>query len=100
MARRQRRVLTRSACKNKEGPTKTIALTTNGTAVNAGNNANIPGGVTTDQRGQSRIQGGTVDIGAFESAYLAVATNVEHYIAYEQQHVDSLSPAPADGHRR
>ena len=68
---------------NNRGPTKTIALTTSGTAVNAGNNANIPGGVTTDQRGQARIKGGTVDIGAFESAYLAATTDVEHYIACE-----------------
>ena len=36
-------------------------------AIDAGNNALIPGGVTTDQRGLPRIVNGTVDIGAFES---------------------------------
>ena len=37
-------------------------------AIDRGNNANIPLGVTTDQRGAgfSRIVNGTVDIGAFE----------------------------------
>jgi hypothetical protein len=37
-------------------------------AINAGSNALIPAGVTTDQPGNPRIQGGTVDMGSFESA--------------------------------
>jgi predicted outer membrane repeat protein len=35
-------------------------------AVNAGDNAQIPGDVTTDLAGNARIQQGTVDMGAFE----------------------------------
>jgi hypothetical protein len=48
------------------GPTQTIALLPGSPAIDAGNNALIPTGVTTDQRGLPRIVNGTVDIGAFE----------------------------------
>jgi hypothetical protein len=53
---------------NNGGPTLTIALLAGSPAINAGNNAIIPPGVITDQRGPgfARISGGTVDIGAFE----------------------------------
>ncbi len=53
---------------NNGGPTLTYALMAGSSAINAGNNAIIPGGITTDQRGAGfdRISGGTVDIGAFE----------------------------------
>ncbi len=50
------------------GPTQTIALAVYSPAIDAGNNALIPAGVTTDQRGKGRIQGVRVDIGAFESS--------------------------------
>ncbi len=50
------------------GPTFTHALLPGSPAINAGNNANIPAGITTDQRGEPRIVDGTVDIGAFEAA--------------------------------
>ena len=53
---------------NNGGPTFTHALLPGSPAINAGNNANIPEGITTDQRGEPRIVGGTVDIGAFEAA--------------------------------
>ncbi len=46
------------------GLTKTHALLDGSPAINAGNNADAP---ATDQRGFSRIVGGTIDIGAFES---------------------------------
>ena len=36
-------------------------------AVNAGNNSYIPAGIVTDATGNARIQGGTVDLGAYES---------------------------------
>ncbi|MEG3438644.1 choice-of-anchor Q domain-containing protein [Pannus brasiliensis CCIBt3594] len=49
------------------GPTFTHALPATSIAVNAGNNAAIPPGITTDQRGVIRIANGTVDIGAVES---------------------------------
>jgi hypothetical protein len=51
------------------GPTQTMALLPGSPAINAGNNALIPAGVTTDQRGSPRIEGGTVDIGAFEDHF-------------------------------
>jgi hypothetical protein len=44
-------------------------LTADSLAVNQGNNAFIPSGVTTDFEGNNRIRGGIVDIGAYESEY-------------------------------
>ena len=55
------------------GPTETMALLPGSPAINGGNNALIPTGVTTDQRGLARIVGGTVDIGAFESNLFTIA---------------------------
>jgi uncharacterized repeat protein (TIGR01451 family) len=55
------------------GPTQTMALLPGSPAINGGNNALIPTGVTTDQRGLARIVGGTVDIGAFESKLFTIA---------------------------
>jgi VCBS repeat-containing protein len=57
-----------AALANNGGTTQTHALVAGSAAINAGNNALIPGGVTTDQRGTGfkRISGGTVDIGAYE----------------------------------
>ncbi len=56
---------------NNGGVTQTVAIALNSPAVNAGNNAIIPTGFTTDQRGSgfNRIVNGTVDIGAFENQY-------------------------------
>ena len=50
------------------GPTATIALTTRGTAVNAGNTT-----LKTDQRGVARPIGSAPDIGAYESKFMALA---------------------------
>ena len=50
---------------NNGSLTQTHALLPNSPALNAGNNANAP--VGNDQRGATRIFGGVVDIGAFES---------------------------------
>ncbi len=49
------------------GPTQTMALLPGSPAIDAGSNALIPTGITTDQRGEPRIVNGTVDIGAVES---------------------------------
>ncbi|NEP57593.1 MAG: DUF4347 domain-containing protein [Symploca sp. SIO2G7] len=48
------------------GPTRTHALLPDSPALDAGSNALIPMGFTTDQRGANRITNTTVDIGAFE----------------------------------
>jgi len=47
------------------GPTETMALLAGSPAINAGSNTGCP---ATDQRGVPRPQGGTCDIGAYESA--------------------------------
>jgi hypothetical protein len=54
---------------NNGGPTQTHALLPSSPAINGGNNALIPPGVTEDQRGVGfpRILFTIVDIGAFES---------------------------------
>ena len=56
---------------NNGGPTLTHVLVVGSPAINKGNNAEVPAGVTTDQRGAgfARIFGGTVDIGAVESPF-------------------------------
>lgn len=46
------------------GPTQTHALMPGSPAINAGDNSGAP---ATDQRGKARIQGGVIDIGAYES---------------------------------
>ncbi|MBN3890130.1 MAG: DUF4347 domain-containing protein [Nostoc sp. JL31] len=57
-----------SPLQNNGDATFTNALIGNSPAINAGNNALIPAGITTDQRGAGfdRISEGTVDIGALE----------------------------------
>ena len=57
------------------GPTQTIPLLSGSPAINAGSNALIPSGVTEDQRGEARISGGTVDIGAYESQPLTLTVD-------------------------
>ncbi|MCL6749892.1 hypothetical protein KBT16_02405 [Nostoc sp. CCCryo 231-06] len=57
-----------SPLQNNGGTTFTNALLADSPAINAGNNALIPAGITTDQRGAgfNRISKGKVDIGALE----------------------------------
>ncbi len=55
------------------GPTQTLALLPGSPAIDAGSNALIPAGVTTDQRGLPRVVNAVVDIGAFESSGFAIA---------------------------
>jgi Bacterial Ig-like domain (group 3)/Right handed beta helix region len=60
------------------GPTQTFALLSGSPAIDAGNSALVPNDpatglpYTTDQRGDPRIVGNAVDIGAFESAGLSL----------------------------
>jgi hypothetical protein len=49
------------------GPTQTVALLIGSPAHNAGSNALLPAGVSSDQRGLPRIVNGVTDIGAYES---------------------------------
>jgi CSLREA domain-containing protein len=60
-----------NALADNGGPTQTIALLAGSPAINAGDNALIPSGITTDQRGAGfpRIVGPQVDIGAYESPF-------------------------------
>ena len=60
---------------NYGGPTQTMAELPGSPAIDAGSNALIPTGVTTDQRGTGypRIVNGAVDIGAFESSGFTIA---------------------------
>ena len=53
------------------GPTKTMALLSGSPAINAGA---CSGGLSTDQRGMIRPQGGACDIGAYERALPAALT--------------------------
>jgi hypothetical protein len=61
---------------NNGGPTQTMALLAGSPAVNAGDNAVVPAGVITDQRGPgfNRIFAGVVDIGAYELQSTVIAT--------------------------
>jgi hypothetical protein len=49
------------------GSTQTMALLPGSPAIDAGSNALVPAGVTTDQRGSARILGPKADIGAYEA---------------------------------
>lgn len=59
---------------NYGGPTQTMALLPGSTAIDRGSNALVDAGVIADQRGlpYTRINGASVDIGAFESPGLNV----------------------------
>jgi hypothetical protein len=52
--------------RNYGGPTETMLPLAGSPVIDAGSNALIPSGVTTDQRGYSRIVGSSVDIGSVE----------------------------------
>ena len=55
------------------GSTQTMPLLPGSPALDAGSNALIPTGTTTDQRGLPRIHNSTVDIGAFESSGFTIS---------------------------
>ena len=58
------------------GPTQTMPPLYGSPAIDAGDNSLVPGGITTDQRGQPRTFNGTVDIGAYELQVVLVASLV------------------------
>ena len=74
---------------NYGGPTQTMALLPGSPAIDAGNNALIPAGLTTDQRGLPRIVNGTVDIGAIESSGFTIAAT-----SGSSQTAGAVFPAP------
>jgi len=57
------------------GANQTMALLPGSRAIDTGSNALIPAGIVTDQRGDPRIVGGSVDIGAFESRGFSVTVS-------------------------
>lgn len=62
-------------------------------AINAGNNAAIPAGITTDLNGNNRIQNITVDMGAYEAVPLVTVVPSPAGIVY----VDSSIAISGDG---
>jgi hypothetical protein len=58
-----------------------FTLTSASIAVGSGNNSLIPSGVTTDLAGNARIQQGTVDMGAYESAFVGIVPALGNYPA-------------------
>ncbi len=66
-----------------------IRLTYCSQAINAGSNALVPAGLTTDYKGDGRIQQGIVDMGAYESPVLPLLIT--------KSHVDVLCKGAATG---
>ncbi|MCC5656513.1 DUF4347 domain-containing protein [Nostoc sp. XA010] len=71
-----------SPLQNNGGVTFTNALLADSPAINAGNNALIPAGITTDQRGVgfNRISKGKIDIGALEFNGLNGTNGVDNLV--------------------
>jgi hypothetical protein len=65
-----------SALGNYGGLTNTMLPAANSLVVDAGSNSLIPSGITTDQRGDARIFGASVDIGAVEVRYCTITGTV------------------------
>jgi len=64
---------------NYGGPTPTIPLLVASPALNAGSNAlAVAAGLTSDQRGLSRISSGATDVGAYEAQPPTLAGDVNH----------------------
>ncbi len=88
------------------GTTLLHRLVVGSPALNAGNNAEVLAGVTTDQRGTgfARIVGGIVDIGAFESQTLVPSADFDtdgdvdgaDFLAW-QRGFCTASPTPSEG---
>src|SRR5262249_6776335 len=85
---------------NNGGPTQTMAPQPGSPLINAGSNASPPANLTPDQRGPgfARIQGGTVDIGAYEDQPPTVAVPGDQ-TAFEDvdQALSGISVGDVDG---
>jgi hypothetical protein len=66
------------------GPSQTMPLLPGSPAIDAGNNALVPAGVTTDQRGYPRVCGAAVDVGAYEVTDVdrSVVTTAQSSVTY------------------
>ncbi len=73
------------------GTTQTHALIPGSPALDAGNNGNIPMGITTDQRGATRTLNGTVDIGAVEMQFALTPTGTPQSAQVETAFATPLS---------
>jgi CSLREA domain-containing protein len=82
---------------NNGGPTMTHALLANSPARNAGLNSLLQIAMTADQRGQTRISGGTVDIGAVEMAMTPTVIRMATPKRYALASAGVLSVAAAQG---
>ena len=67
-----------ASLKDNGGPTKSMGLMPASPAIDAGENALVPGGIVTDQRGFYRFVNGTTDIGAFEVQSYVVTNTADH----------------------
>ena len=81
------------------GSIQTIPLYAGSPAIDAGSNALIPSGVTTDQRGYARISNGTVDIGAYEFVNPLIADAGGPYVGTEGSAItfDASGSSDPDG---
>jgi len=72
-----------------------FTLSSSSPAVDAGDNALIPSGVTTDLAGNPRIQGARVDLGAYESSYTAFALEITDTPSVTSTATATYSPTPS-----
>ncbi|HZL35243.1 MAG TPA: right-handed parallel beta-helix repeat-containing protein [Tepidisphaeraceae bacterium] len=82
------------------GPTQTMPPILGSPALNAGSVALIPDGVTTDQRGLSRVVNGLVDIGAVEVQYtrqIVVSAPTNRFAVAGQPIAVSIGAFTSDG---
>jgi subtilisin-like proprotein convertase family protein len=80
--------------------TNNFQLTFCSPAINAGSNAAVPAGITTDLDGNARIFGGTVDMGAFEAHFCGPVSiaivNPDFEILYKAGSTTVTSPPLTD----
>ena len=77
-----------SALGDNGGPTRTEVPLAGSPLVDAGSTALVPAGVTTDQRGDPRVVGKAVDVGATESAAAPATTGTITGFVYNDANAD------------